>query len=276
MRLLATATLAAVLMLAACGGDSDRTQGDEPAVDASAALHALFDEHFERNLEMNPLSATFIGDYRYNDRLANTNSPEYRAAATAMDEEFLQRLLEIDREQLGYQDRLSYDIFRINREQSLEGDRFPSHLQPINQFSSMTSFFVQLGSGASAHPFNTVKDYDDDGELVGAAQEIVVVLNRFEWMCTGATAELHERTGQRIELVDRLQVKRELIAFQGLFPVDAKQVVAQLILVVERVAINLQQALQEFFIHRCRFSTIFRAVRILHAIVVSIVTDEGR
>jgi len=24
-------------------------------------MHALFDEHFERNLELNPLSATFIG-----------------------------------------------------------------------------------------------------------------------------------------------------------------------------------------------------------------------
>ena len=38
-------------------------------------MHALFDDYFERNLEMNPLQATFIGDYRYNDRMANTNSP---------------------------------------------------------------------------------------------------------------------------------------------------------------------------------------------------------
>ena len=154
-----TAVLAAVCLLSACSGN------DEPAatevVDAGAALHALFDEHFERNLEMNPLSATFIGDYRYNDRMANSNSPEYRAAAEAMDEEFLQRLLEIDRAQLGYQDQLSYDIFRINRELSLEGNQFPFHLQPINQFYSITNFFVQLGSGSSAHPFKTVKDYED-------------------------------------------------------------------------------------------------------------------
>jgi uncharacterized protein (DUF885 family) len=34
-------------------------------------------------------------------------------------------------------------------------------LQPINQFYSTTNFFVQLGSGTSAHPFKTVKDYDD-------------------------------------------------------------------------------------------------------------------
>ena len=161
MKLLATAALAAVLLVSACGGPKDTAAPETSPTNAADTLAALFSEHFERNLEMNPLSATFIGDYRYNDRMANSNSPEYRAAAMAMDEEFLGRLLEIDRKQLGYQDQLSYDLFRIKREQSLEGYRFPSHLAPINQFYSLTSMFVQLGSGSSAHPFKTVKDYDD-------------------------------------------------------------------------------------------------------------------
>ncbi|MGB5333877.1 MAG: DUF885 domain-containing protein [Woeseiaceae bacterium] len=161
MRLPASAVLAAVLLAAACGGSQDRAATEQAQADPSATLQDLFDEYFERNLEMNPISATFIGDYRFNDRLANTNSPEYRAAETAMDEEFLKRLLAVDREQLEHQDQLSYDLFRIKREQSLEGNQFPSYLQPINQFYSLTSFFVQLGSGSSAHPFKTVKDYDD-------------------------------------------------------------------------------------------------------------------
>lgn len=161
MKNLLVAMLAVFLLLAACGESQDPAATEAPVIDAVDALHALFDEHFERNLELNPLSATFIGDYRYNDRLANSNSPEYIAEATAMDQEFLARLLEIDRGELGYQDQLSYDIFRINREQSLEGNQFPFHLQPVNQFYSTTNFFVQLGSGSSAHPFKTVKDYDD-------------------------------------------------------------------------------------------------------------------
>jgi uncharacterized protein (DUF885 family) len=149
-------------LLTACGKqESPAVDAVTDAVDAGAALHALFDEHFERSLEMNPIQATFIGDYRYNDRLANYGSAEYRAAAEAMDREFLERLLEIDRAALGYQDQLSYDIFRINREQSIEGYQFPSYLQPENQFRSVMSYFVQLGSGASAHPFKTVKDYED-------------------------------------------------------------------------------------------------------------------
>lgn len=186
MNLRLSAVLAAVCLIAACSSE-------EPAatdtIDAGTALHALFDEHFERDLELNPLSATFIGDYRYNDRMANSNSPEYRAAAQAMDEEYLQRLLEIDRSQLGYQDQLSYDIFRINRKQSLEGNQFPFHLQPINQFYSITNFFVQLGSGASAHPFKTVKDYEDFLSRADDFSEIIdqLVSNMQEGMQAGVT-----------------------------------------------------------------------------------------
>lgn len=155
------ALIAVVLLAAGCGGTDNQAANEATAVDATTALHTLFDEHFERGLEMNPLRATSIGDYRFNDRLANSNSPEYIAAATAMDQEFLRRLLKIDRGVLNYQDQLSYDLFRIKREQSLEGRQFPSHLQPINQFYAITSSFVQLGSGTSVHPFKTVKDYDD-------------------------------------------------------------------------------------------------------------------
>lgn len=187
MNLKLTAALAAVFLLSACGGNDEPAATD--AVDAGTALHALFDEHFERNLELNPLSATFIGDYRYNDRMANSNSPTYRAAAQAMDEEFLERLLEIDRSQLSYQDQLSYDIFRINREQSLEGNNYPFHLQPINQFYSITNFFVQLGSGSSAHPFKTVKDYEDFLSRADHFSTIIdqIVTNMQQGMSEGVT-----------------------------------------------------------------------------------------
>ncbi len=161
MKSLPTAMLAAALFLASCSSDQPPADPVADAIDAPAALTALFDEYFERGLELNPVRATAIGDYRYNDKFANSLSPEYRETERKMDEEFLARLLEIDREQLARQDQLSYDLFKLNREISLEGNRFPGHLQPLNQFGSAVTFFVQLGSGTSLHPFKTVKDYDD-------------------------------------------------------------------------------------------------------------------
>jgi len=155
------AVLAAVVCVAACGSDQRPAEAPQPEAGPGATLNALFEDFFERELELNPLLATRIGDYRYNDRLANTIGPEYRAAVRSLDSEFLARLLDIDREQLSRQDQLSYDMFRLDRETSIEGDRFPGHLQPINQFSSMMNRFVQLGSGTSLHPFKTVRHYDD-------------------------------------------------------------------------------------------------------------------
>ncbi len=160
----AAAVLAASFLLSACGSDAPAPTADrepEETMTDAAGLAGLFEEHFERELQLNPLSATAIGDYRYNDRLAITNSAEYREAEQALDREFLARLEAIDRSELDYQDQLSYDMFRQLREVSLEGDLYPFHLQPINQFYSITNSFVRLGSGASYHPFDTVEHYDD-------------------------------------------------------------------------------------------------------------------
>ena len=170
MKSLLAAMLAATLFISACGG-GQQEEVTEDAADASARLAALFDEHFERNLELNPMSATAIGDDRYDDRMAISMSQEYRDADQQLDEEFLTRLLEIDRAALEYQEQLSYDIFMIRREQSLAGNEFPSYLQPMNQFYLMTNFFVQLGSGSSLHPFKTVKNYDD---FLSRADDILV------------------------------------------------------------------------------------------------------
>ena len=179
MRFMAAAVLAATLLVAACSKEQPAVEpAAAPQADAAETLHALFDEFFERGLEMNPVRASAIGDYRFNDRYANSLSPEHREKSRQMDEEFLARLLEIDRDALSRQDQLSYDMFRLDREVSLEGERFPGHLQPVNQFYSPFNFFVQLGSGTSVHPFKTVKHYDDwlsriDDFVVYADQAIV-------------------------------------------------------------------------------------------------------
>jgi uncharacterized protein (DUF885 family) len=167
--------LAVALFVAACGNE----QAEPPAdvADPTTSLHVLFDEFFERGLELNPTRASSIGDYRFNDQYANSIGPEYREASHQLNEVFLARLLNIDRKQLSRQDKLSYDMFRLNREQSLEGERFPGHLQPINQRSSALNSFVQLGRGTGIHPFKTIKDYDDwlsriDGFVVYVDQAI--------------------------------------------------------------------------------------------------------
>src|SRR5690606_27649858 len=119
------------------------------------------EEYFQAQLELNPISASAIGDDRYNDRFAVTISPEWRARALATDRKFLERIRGIDADQLEGQDRLSYEIFVRDLEREIEATKYPSHLMPLNQFYSTANFFAQLGSGSSLHPFRTAKDYDD-------------------------------------------------------------------------------------------------------------------
>jgi len=143
--------LAAVLALGATA----------PPLD-SKALAELFEESFETQLELDPLLATSIGDPRYNDRLPMTQAPDYRAKVEAAGRRALDRLKAFDREALSDSDRLSYDVFRLQQERTLEGIRFAAeHLLPVDQRRTLPVYFAQLGSGKSLHPFKTAKDYDD-------------------------------------------------------------------------------------------------------------------
>lgn len=183
MKLSMTVGLPVLLLLAACGGPDNaaETPADPSApagqtADASAELASLVEEFFERELQLNPLLATSIGDDRYNDRIANSLSAEYRREYRAHNREYLDRLLAIDPAALETsQERLTWKTFRWDREMELAGMEYPDHLQPINQFYSIPNFFVQLGSGSSIHPFRTVDDYED---FLSRAGDFVVLMDQ--------------------------------------------------------------------------------------------------
>jgi uncharacterized protein (DUF885 family) len=131
------------------------------ADDRAAKLNALYSEYWEENLKLNPVSATFAGDARYNDQLPNFLAKEYEDRSKAFVQKYLDKARGIGADGLTGQDRLSYDIFTLARESELESFAFPDRLLPIDQFYNIANLFAQLGSGTSAQPFATVKDYDD-------------------------------------------------------------------------------------------------------------------
>lgn len=124
-------------------------------------LNQLYAEYWEENLQANPMFATRIGDNRFNDRYGAVTSAERRATSKRIAEKYLARTAEFDPAGLPAEDRISYDLLRYNLQQSLESQKYPSHLIPINQIFGQHLAFAQLGSGRSAQPFRTVKDYDN-------------------------------------------------------------------------------------------------------------------
>lgn len=161
---------AAVLLAAACTASAPETApapapalagATVAATDPNQRLDQLAEAFFEAGLELNPTAATSIGDNRYNDRYTAGFMPEVRARGRALRAEYEPRLLAIDPATLDAQHQLTYEIFRRNLEEARLGERFPSHLMPLNQFFNWTAGFVQMGTGTGLHPFRTVKDYDD-------------------------------------------------------------------------------------------------------------------
>ena len=147
--------LVGLLLLSAFAG------GARAANDSVARLNQMYGEFWEENLALNPLLATNAGDPRYNGELPNTLSPEYEAQKRDFQQRYLERARAIGPAGLTGQDRLSYDIFTLNRESALEELDYPERLIPINQFYNPANSLAQLGSGTGAQPFVTVKDYDD-------------------------------------------------------------------------------------------------------------------
>ena len=146
-----------VLPFIVCAGISAAVAADG----RPAQLGSLYAAFWEENLRLHPLEATQAGDPRYNGELPNSLSQEYRDQEREFQQKYLDRARAVGADGLTGQDRLSYEIFTLNRESDLEDLGFPRHLLPVNQFYNLANSFAQLGSGTGAQPFATVKDYDD-------------------------------------------------------------------------------------------------------------------
>ncbi|MCD9005367.1 DUF885 family protein [Luteimonas sp. XNQY3] len=160
--------LAAGSGLAGCTRDAPAqaaaaTLAEVPAEDAAARaarLTTLYAEYWEELLKLNPIQATFQGDTRYNDQLPDFGSAEYREQVRSFNQRWLETVEAIGCEGLQGQDLLSYRIFVDERRNTLDGERFPDWMMPVDQMGSIVSYSVLLGSGSNAQPFATVADYE--------------------------------------------------------------------------------------------------------------------
>ena len=132
-----------------------------PASDKAARLDALYEQYWEELLELNPLQATFQGDNRYNDRLPDFYSAEFRAKSHEFTRRWLDKFESVGSDGLSGQALLSYEIFVRGAKDSLEAEKYPGWMMPVNQMGSIASYAIMLGSGTGAQPFKTVKDYDN-------------------------------------------------------------------------------------------------------------------
>ncbi len=156
----------AVALALALSSVSFAVASEAPAAVSEASgkakeLDRLYAEYWEESLKLSPLSATYVGDPRYNDQLPNTYTAEYRAKTLAFNQRWLARIQAISPDGLDGQSRLSHELFVRDLKNDIEATRYPGWKQPLNQFGGLPGQFAQLGSGSGAQPFKTVKDYEN-------------------------------------------------------------------------------------------------------------------
>lgn len=130
------------------------------AVLASASpgkdLHALFDAEWQRGLRDDPVSASYMGDARYNDRWADYTLATLQAQRQK-DAAALAKLRTIRRAGLSAADRLNYDLFETGYRARVEAAPFHDYLIPFDSSSGVQT----LSELALSLPFKSAKDYSD-------------------------------------------------------------------------------------------------------------------
>jgi uncharacterized protein (DUF885 family) len=135
------------LTIVACGAShEDAPPAGQSALTRAAASHEqlarLFDRYWDERIA-------------YEDAV----SPQILADALEVEKHFLAELNSIPRDALSADERLSYDIFKQQREMAVEGFTYPGELMPMNPFGGMPLKFAVIAA-QSAESSLSVAQYD--------------------------------------------------------------------------------------------------------------------
>ncbi len=133
----------------------------QSATSDNKQLASLLDNYYESRMRLFPVEATQNGDSRYNNLLPVDFTDSYIAKLRTFYTNYLDSLRLFPRRRLNQNDGLSYDIIKRELQMNTQRLRFHENYFPCNQFTGLPLTMGQFGSGESAQPFKTMKDYED-------------------------------------------------------------------------------------------------------------------
>ena len=179
----------ALLGLAACGAPPKPapTEAAAPAV-PHERLNQMVDRYWdERASRGDPMSAQQMAD------------------SLALERRYMAEILAVPRAGLDADSKLTYDIFKRQRERDIEGFTYPAELMPVNPFDGPWLQLALSAANTAQHPFRDIRDCENwlrqiDGFAAWSGQAIA---NMREGMRRGYTSprSLMQRT---LPLLERL------------------------------------------------------------------------
>ena len=155
-------SLTIILLVASC-------KAPEKKENEIAHFHSMLDNYWEDTKKLQPLDATIYGDNSMNDQFVNTCTQEYRDRVKNFYLRYLDSAKMFDPKNMNEEDELSYKVLTYDLNMKLEGTKYDTWKIPFTQMgdagNTLSANIVlamgQYGSGESAQPFKTVKDYAD-------------------------------------------------------------------------------------------------------------------
>lgn len=123
-------------------------------------LHQLFDQFYKEVNVLNPLNATAVGVEGYNDLLPADDEVQLQKIHDFY-VKYQKQVESFAKTPLNKEDKISFDILENDLKIALLLEKYHDEYMPINQMGNVPMYMAMFGSGTSAQPFKTVKDYDN-------------------------------------------------------------------------------------------------------------------
>ncbi len=123
-------------------------------------LNRLVDRYWDDNAAHSPWYSWGGAESRYGEPPPDILSAQGLADSLALERRYLADLSGISRAALDADSKLTYDIFRRERELAIEGFTYPAELLPVNPFDSVPQRFAFMATAAERYALSSAKDFE--------------------------------------------------------------------------------------------------------------------
>ena len=124
--------------------------------DVVTQLNQLYDDYWEFILKEYPLSATYLGDHRYDGSLEDASEDAFHRRV-GQSKKYLDHLRNIKKPS-SKPELLNYELFERELEDNLEAAKFRPYLTPMTQQSGLQIDIPEL---VTYHPFESLSDFEN-------------------------------------------------------------------------------------------------------------------
>jgi uncharacterized protein (DUF885 family) len=146
------------LLCAAAFAMPSAALAQQPVAECLAAQNALFEEQWQAGLKNSPERATAIGDFRYNDQLADYSLARL-TAQNAENQAYLARLAAISTVGFPEQDLLSHQLMERGLKQRIEDFDLKTYEMSVNQQNGIHTSLSDLPNSVPLDSVKHVEDY---------------------------------------------------------------------------------------------------------------------